>query len=291
MNTATPPSLTTRHKGLALAKWLPSPPMTPKDPAYLRRPLISHDDMCYHTMHYRERTIPEIERWVECVWSVETAQAVPSYLVLPDGCIDLIYSPSGHLEVVGAMTRGRRFDLAAQSRTVGVRFRPGMATAFLPVSAHQITDCTVPLNALCGSAAREWESRLAEARSIDHCCQLLTVGIGRPDGAPTVSQRAVEAVTAAYGDVDLSCIAQQAGMTARHLRRRLLDETGLSPKRLCRVLRFRRASALRARSLPWSFVAAQAGYFDQAHLIRDFREFTGSTPMSVLSKTSHPPSG
>ncbi len=66
-------------------------------------------------------------------------------------------------------------------------------------------------------------------------------------------------------------------------------ETGLTPKKLCRVLRFRRACALGSLGLPWSLVALDAGYFDQAHLIRDFREFAGTTPMSVSSNTNHAP--
>ena len=65
----------------------------------------------------------------------------------------------------------------------------------------------------------------------------------------------------------------------------LPGRSGLRPKQLCRVLRFRRACALAGRGLPWGLVAAEAGYFDQAHLIRDFHEFTGDTPMSVFSNT------
>jgi AraC-like DNA-binding protein len=75
-------------------------------------------------------------------------------------------------------------------------------------------------------------------------------------------------------------------MSDRQFRRRCLDESGLAPTQLCRVLRFRRACALGRRGLPWGLIAAEAGYFDQAHLIRDFREFTGVTPMSVFSNTA-----
>lgn len=96
-------------------------------------------------MQYREWKVNAIGRWVECVWSMETTRKVRGYPVRPDGCIDIIYSSSGHLEVVGAMTRERRFDLRAQMQTVGVRFRPGMAGPFLRVSADEITDRTIAL--------------------------------------------------------------------------------------------------------------------------------------------------
>jgi AraC-like DNA-binding protein len=102
-------------------------------------------------------------------------------------------------------------------------------------------------------------------------------------------QRAIEAMTISHGDVDIDWAADQASMSARQFRRRCLEETGLTPKHLARVLRFRRACQLAERGESWLRVAAEAGYFDQAHLIRDFREFAGVspsvTPMSVFSNT------
>jgi hypothetical protein len=53
----------------------------------------------------------------------------------PDACIDILYSSAAGLQVVGAMTAERRFDFDAHTRSVGVRFRPGMAAAFLRVPA------------------------------------------------------------------------------------------------------------------------------------------------------------
>ena len=88
-----------------------------------------------------------------------------------------------------------------------------------------------------------------------------------------------------FRSVDLEWVARQANLSSRQFRRRCLEESGLTPKQLCRVLRFRHACQL-ARGgarVEWAGIAAEAGYFDQAHLIRDFREFAGATPVSVFS--------
>ena len=237
-------------------------------------------------MSYLEQpAAPALRRWVECVWSIETDEAVPAHPVRPDGCIDILYSPGG-LHVVGAMTVERRFPVAARSRTVGLRFRPGMAAALLRVPAAELTDRIVPLEAFWDGAARELAERLAESASVEACRNLLGTALRPPDGPPNGVQRAIEAVTASKGDTDLERIARQAGMSERQFRRRCQHESGLAPKQLCRVLRFRHAFALGSRGLPWGLIAAEAGYFDQAHLIRDFREFTGATPMSVFSNTN-----
>jgi len=91
----------------------------------------------------------------------------------------------------------------------------------------------------------------------------------------------------ADGNADLESIARQSNLSPRQFRRRCLEESGLSPKRLCRVLRFRRACRIAGGfdRPDWAAIALEAEYFDQAHLIRDFHEFTGLTPMAVFSNT------
>ena len=229
---------------------------------------------------------PALSRWVECVWSIETADPLLAYPVRPDGCIDILYSPTDGPEIVGAMTAERRFDLAPQARTAGIRFRPGMAAQFLRIPAEELTDRILPLEdpALA--------DRLANAQSADECRRILASSLRAPADPPNGVQRAIEAVASSHGDIDLEWVARQAGMSERQFRRRCLEESGLPPKQLCRVLRFRRAFTLGERGLPWGLVAAEAGYYDQAHLIRDFREFTGGdTPMSVFSNTRDGHSG
>ena len=210
-------------------------------------------------MRYREQLAETpAGRRMECSWSLETVAPVHAYRVPPDGCVDIVYARETGAHVVGAMTVERRFDLAAGARTIGVRFRPGMAGAFLGAAPVEFTDRTVALEDVWGGRARQLQSLLADA---------------------------------AHGDLDLEWAARHACLSARQFRRRCLEESGLTPKHLCRVLRFRRAYALAAQGANWASIASDVGYFDQAHLIRDFREFTGRAPMSVFSKTRTVPAG
>jgi AraC-like DNA-binding protein len=243
-------------------------------------------------MQYREQGAARgLDRWVECVWAVESAEAVEGYAVRPDGCLDILWSGTG-LEVVGAMTAEQKYDLAPGAVTCGLRFRPGMAASFLRVPAGELTDRVIRLEDLWGAAARGLESRLGEAGSSEERLAMLAATVRPPAPAPNAVQQAIEAMTASHGDVDLEWMARQARMSERQFRRRCLEESGLGPKQLCRVLRFRRACELGQRGLPWGLVAVEAGYFDQAHLIRDFREFAGGSPsMSVFSNTADGRSG
>jgi AraC-like DNA-binding protein len=195
-----------------------------------------------------------------------------------------VFSPGEGLRAVGAMTVERRFELAP-GRVCGVRFRPGMAGAFLKAPAAKLTDLQIPLEDLWGARARGLQEKMQNAAS---AVEALCAALPMPDSPPDGVERAIAAITAAHGAVDVDDIARQANLSPRQFRRRCLEATGLAPKHLCRVLRFRRARELAAREpgLKWSLIAVDAGYFDQAHLIRDFREFTGRPPMAVLSNTA-----
>jgi transcriptional regulator GlxA family with amidase domain len=187
------------------------------------------------------------------------------------------------------MTMGRVFTFPAEGHLAGLRFRPGMARTLLcrsgeGLSAAELTDAVVPLEAIWGRAAREALRRLDDARSAAACATLLQ-SLVRPIETRNSVQRALECAAARRGMVDLNWLASQSNLSIRQFRRRCLEESGLTPKRLCRILRFRNARELgiATRRPDWADIAVQTGYCDQAHLIRDFREFTGRTPMSVLS--------
>lgn len=219
---------------------------------------------------------------------METAEEVRGYAVRPDGCLDIVYSAAEGLRAVGAMTAEQRYDFPAGVQGAGVRFQPGMAGRFLGVAPAELTDRIVPLEDLWGAPARAWEARLRDARSPGETVRLLLEGIPRPEDAPQPVQRAIAAIAAERGVCDLEWAARQANLSPRQFRRRCLEESGLAPKHLARILRFRHACQLAERSTrpQWPDIAAEAGYFDQAHLIRDFHEFAGGPPMAVFSNTA-----
>ncbi len=224
---------------------------------------------------------------------LETASAVPLHRVPPDGCVDIIYDRGIYgrgagLRAVGAMTVEQRFDFPSGAEQIGVRFRPGMAGAFLGLSPAELTDRTVPLADLHRWCAGELQRQLDDARSIRDAMRLLVASLPVPERDLSPVQRAIEALAVAKGNADLDELARQANLSPRQFRRRCLEESGLAPKHLARVLRFRHACAIarRGQTVNWADVALDAGYFDQSHFIRDFREFTGDTPMAVFSNTT-----
>jgi len=95
---------------------------------------------------------------------------------------------------------------------------------------------------------------------------------------------AVDRIAASGGRVPVEQLATQTGYTRKHLAGLFVQQVGLTPKTLCRIHRFRGALALLdgATQVPWAALADQCGYYDQSHLINDFRSFSGLSPAELL---------
>jgi AraC-like DNA-binding protein len=238
---------------------------------------------------------PRLSRYVECYWSRDDARCKPDHWVVPDGCVDVLFSErdsSLELSIVGLMTVGKKIEIAPGQSFFGVRFRPGMAAAFIP-DVVQLTDKIEPVENIIGAAARRLSEELADVATFSGKAAVMEQFL-RPLEPIDKAQKAFARLTAYELSVDRA--AAESGFSVRQLRRVCMERAGVSPKYLTRILRFRRAaegivSAASNRIQPnWAGFAADCGYFDQAHFIREFQAFMGFTPgrylQSLQSRTA-----
>src|SRR5208337_452775 len=188
--------------------------------------------------------------------------------------------PSG-LATVGLMTAPMRALAAPAQSYFGVRFRPGMASAFIP-GAELLTDEVRPLDELTGSAARRMFGRLVESNSAEEMAGVMDQVL-RPLNPPDAGEGVLWQL--ASTEISLDDVISQSGLSVRHFRRLCVERAGVSPKYLSRILRFRKAAqriaAVRGSGRhflaqpSWADFAVACGYYDQAHFIREFQEFAG----------------
>ncbi|MBZ5617340.1 MAG: helix-turn-helix transcriptional regulator [Acidobacteriia bacterium] len=226
---------------------------------------------------------PRLAQAVECFWTIRHAGPEVQHRVVPDGCADILFTRhhgSVAIAAVGPMTSYRDYPLRDGELLVGVRFHPGMWTAHLGVPGDRVTDEIVPLDGLWGSRARELRDQLAEASSLQQWTGLFEASVPSIERTGPV-ERALAWMADRRGCVSMDELANQAGFSARQFRRVCLEQTGLTPKFLARVLRFRHALS-RVDSYPGEFAefALDCGYYDQAHFINEFRRLSGRTPSS-----------
>jgi AraC-like DNA-binding protein len=254
-------------------------------------------------MRYREwAPHPALSPWIECFWSAADSDAPKGARenVLPDGCPEWIFhleapyrriASEGYAEqppsfVVGTTTGPFAIETTGPVSTFGVRFRPGGVSVFLPLPVSELTDLAAATEDLWNADGRLLEEEMREAP--DSGSQRATIerfllSRTRPDRA---ARRGVDAAVALLlggrGAVSIADVAARIGKSRRQLERAFSEAVGVSPKTLARLARFQNVLRRSGRGRPrWAELAAECGYADQAHLIREFKEFAGESPAGL----------
>ncbi len=188
--------------------------------------------------------------------------------------------------LVGQITGPFRVRPSGTVDLVGVRLEASGAT-WLRQDPVAIRDHFVDLGAALGGALDRLWSELARLAPDEARVRALDDHVGPlvADG-PAADWRVVDAVReirASHGLLDLSELARRLRTTPRTLQRLFNEQVGVTPKFLARIVRFQQVfSAWREEPARLSRVAAACGYFDHAHLVKDFRELAGLPPARFL---------
>jgi AraC-like DNA-binding protein len=254
-------------------------------------------------MRYVDRVpSPPLDAFLASIWYCESGPR-PFALerILPTGAAQLIinlkedrtreYHPeSGAMTegcgtvLSGIATRYSVIDTAEQECVAGVSFRAGGTPAFFSVPPDELLNTGISLDLVWG---RQRASRLREqvlaadspAAKLDALEHAMAEAWNARDFDPLVGF-ALDAFALRPETTNILDVAGRTGLSSKRLVARFKTAVGLAPKRFCRILRFQRALryAERGRRVDWTRIAADCGYFDQAHLIHDFRAFAGITP-------------
>jgi AraC-like DNA-binding protein len=244
-----------------------------------------------------------LARYVECLWwSQRDRPEVFGEHMLPSGSVQMIFalhdvpilclpsSSSGKsLTWSGGVVHGPqwtyyRSGAKPAGTTVGVSFRPGAAGNILGLPVSELTDCHVSADALWGARARELRERLLAAQGPSAAFRVLEAELSSRIHRPLLIHPAVAQAlahgTGGWGSSRVTEIQRQAGYSPRHFVALFRTAVGLTPKHYYRMKRFTAVLHGLAGGSAGGLaeLAAVAGYSDQAHLTREFREFSGVSP-------------
>jgi AraC-like DNA-binding protein len=200
----------------------------------------------------------------------------------------------GGLDVhaLGVREQVHRKLLPSGQRAVTARLRLGTSEAVLGVPASAVAGRIVPLEDLWGEAQTgRLLERLADAPDLGAAAAILERVIAE---RPEINHERCESTKLALDaaarlrSASVNAVALDLGVSERHLRRVFREILGVSPKAFARLTRFRRAlrAARRDGRASWAEIATRAGYYDQAHLIAEFRAIAGLTPRAFLGELS-----
>jgi AraC-like DNA-binding protein len=241
---------------------------------------------------------PALRPFVRHLWFAEDPPpATVREHVLPTGAMHLVFRLSDHplrlfdgpgdrvgrlvgLAVVGG-TRSSFYarDVSQPMRSVGAELLPGAAQVLFGMPADELAERHTALDDLWGRAAGEARTRILEAgdaaRSLDAFESLLRARLPVVRGLhPAVAHALGRFALGA----DVGEVVAGTGYSHRRFIGLFREAVGLAPKRYCRVLRFQHVLDRGAQHASWVDVALAAGYSDQPHLNREFRELAGVSP-------------
>jgi AraC-like DNA-binding protein len=246
---------------------------------------------------YEERPAPaELGGHVECVWAVWDGARVArrtAERILPDGCPELIvhlgdpfarrvaarWVRQPRVFFAGTLTRPWMLRAGARVDTVGIRFRPGGAGVVLGMRLEGTADREVRIDA---AVARALLADLRRRRSVEARLDAALAWVRDRGAAAAIpaTRLAVTRILRAKGQVRVEELARGLGVSRRRLERQFARELGVTPKCYARIVRLNGVLAAldEGERGPAVELALEAGYFDQPHLLREFRSLAGRSP-------------
>lgn len=231
---------------------------------------------------------PPLNAFVELFWLYQlSVSSHTAERLLPTGSMELVVvlsAPRPEALIAGAYSRFAVLATTEPQLVLGVHFRPGGAYPFLGRPAGELHNLDVALEDLWGAGtAGLLHERLCAAPTAEQKFDLLERAMLaqattlQPTGAVAWAVRALKRTR--VGDV-----TSAIGMSNRGFIEAFRRETGYTPKVYARVQRFQRLirRVHRAPEVDWADAALACGYYDQSHLIRDFRAFSGLSPSEYL---------
>lgn len=191
---------------------------------------------------------------------------------------------------MGVWTRRFLVEYPTRVRVVGVHFKPWGISPFVDMPATELRNRWVPVDAVWRRSSDRIRNQIGGIASATEALRVLEHELrSRLAEAPSrgldLVVRTGGRLETSHGAVAVGALTDAAGVSGNHLAAQFKSHVGVTPKRVARIYRFARLilSVDVVRPVDWSELAQTAGYFDQAHFIREFKDFTGHTPTGYLA--------
>lgn len=256
------------------------------------------DDNENGLLHYKEFPVsPLLRPYVYCYWELQTHSrpvAPYSYRVVADGCIDLIIDSNNFNGMQLAGIANAAFDIAMYGdvRYFGIRFLPGCVNQFFRFDVGEIAGQMIDADLILAKNADILPFHVFEKNRIEDKIRvaesflLKKLEVQQTNLHPGLTRALYKILSTAGGAAVQTEAAQW--ISSRQLRRLFQQHIGCSPKLFSRIVRFQMTlRAMQENSLTSTRSTGlfyNYNYFDQAHFIKDFKNFSGRTPVTLKDK-------
>lgn len=270
-----------------------------------------HDSALGHWLHATYRP-PSLDGLVDFIGYFEGHALQSRERIFPDGRVELnihlgpayrdgsndAATPFPDVCLSGLLTRTAVVEGPPGPTVVlCIRFMPGGAASVLGQPVHELTGITVDLGDVIAGAASDLHGRSAHATSAEARLRAAAAWLTERVVASYARGRALDPAIAwaareidrCHGALSIRRLIERTGWSNPRFTAAFREAVGVSPKRLARIARFRRALAhVNDGILPLATIALRTGYYDQAHFNAEFREFAGTSPSRYRAARRYP---
>ncbi|NMI04386.1 AraC family transcriptional regulator [Paenibacillus sp. SZ31] len=258
--------------------------------------------MAYVACYWESGSLPNTH--ADVTWGEGREQSVMTVpaRVLPDGCTDMLitydpvcsehsYAYCGNYTQPFAVPEPSDDGSPAGDYTFGVRFFPGGAHVFHGMPLEWFTDKRIALQECWPEKLNELQERMAETNSFAERVEVMNAYLSPLSMQSSTSENdlmknVLHRIFIDGGRMTVQELAMREVISERQLHRKFSEWVGISPKRFSEVVRFHRVlnDIHQGNTADWAMLAQNHGFFDQAHLIRQFRKFYGETPLTAAKE-------
>jgi AraC-like DNA-binding protein len=249
----------------------------------------------------------ELIPFVKCYWTLEddANQEAARQRIVPDGCMELIihfgdpyrqFFENGtsiiqpRAFVFGQITNYIEIAPTGNSGIIAARFLPDGLSPLIELHVSTLENKAVSLNEVFGDAGLELERSILKAKDIPERIRVLEKflldRLSEPRSIDTITKNCVDEILGSHGQLGMNELADKMNIHRRNIERKFTSVIGMSPKQLARVIRLQSTIRMLGSKdfTSLTSLAYENGYYDQAHFIRDFRDFTGMSPKSFFAE-------
>lgn len=259
-------------------------------------------------MNYQVYTpVEDLQPYVKCFWTLEDEGNSISVRqrVVPDGCMEMIFHYGDCYQqyfedgtsviqpksfVFGQITSFIEISPTGITGIVAARFNPYGLLPFLTIPVTELENKAVNIEDLFGKKGKRLEKEILAASGNPQRIKLienfLLSLLSDPQVINAITRSCVEVILQSRGQLKVIELADKTNISRRKMERKFISVIGMSPKQLSRVVRLQSAFKMLEQNKFTSLtsLALENGYYDQAHFIKDFKEFTGLSPKFFFGK-------
>ncbi|KAA2223359.1 helix-turn-helix domain-containing protein [Chryseobacterium sediminis] len=249
---------------------------------------------------------PDLASIIKCYWTLDNPmEAIPQVqTIIPDGCMEMIFHYGDLYKqyingkavlqprscVFGQLTEPLKIEPTGITGIFSVRFHHDGFIPFAAIPIKEMDNQAIPLEKLFGIHGTELEKNVLQAPTTEEKIHIVETFLLKRLNRETIDrivQSTIDLLLNVDGKISVNELSRQTNINRRQLERKFSSVIGLSPKQLSKTIRLQTTlkHLLNKEYTSLTALAHESEYYDQAHFIKDFKEFTGFTPKEFYGDT------